>query len=328
MYLCRHMKETYSLKTKKRIAYIDTAKTICIFLMIVGHWTSNDILNRYIYSFHMPALFIISGFLYKPKSWVETILSFGIPITFYSLINLCVLIFTNEISMSSIFSKELFFRLFHYRYGLGDGLYRGDWFIWALLGLRLLYGDIDQLKKIKKYYIVISCCALLYMSLQTYFISINALFRGWYIGLLIPSMPFFCLGFFLKDKQWKPYHQPYYILALLSISFISIPLINGFCSINSNSYGLSYSLFFINAVASSLLLFIISSYIPSTTFCTIISKGTLLILGLHIPIMHILDSILPNCFDHIIPIITLLLCYYPILWLDNWCPLLLGKINK
>ena len=60
--------------------------------MVVGHWTSNDILIRYIYSFHMPALFIISGYLYKPRPWIKSILSFGIPVAFYSLLNLVFLL--------------------------------------------------------------------------------------------------------------------------------------------------------------------------------------------------------------------------------------------
>ena len=62
-----------------RIVYLDSAKFICIFLMVVGHWTSNETILLYIYSFHMPALFVISGMLYKPKKWYKTILSFGIP---------------------------------------------------------------------------------------------------------------------------------------------------------------------------------------------------------------------------------------------------------
>ena len=157
--------------------------------------------------------------------------------------------------------------------------------------------------------------------------DIFSLTRGWYIALSIPSMPFFCVGFFLKDRQWYPKNRSYYQLAFLLVLIISLPLINGFCSINSNSYGISYSLFFLNAIASSVFVFILSDYIPSTTFCTVISKGTLLILGLHFPIMSILNSVLPSFCDTIIPILTLFLCYYPILWLNKWCPLLLGKIK-
>lgn len=50
-------------RKNERIVWIDWAKSICIFLMVVGHWTQNDNVLLFIYSFHMPALFIVSGTL-------------------------------------------------------------------------------------------------------------------------------------------------------------------------------------------------------------------------------------------------------------------------
>lgn len=313
---------------RERIAYIDIAKTICILLMVVGHWTTNSTLLMYIYSFHMPALFVISGYLYKPHSWKRTLLSFGVPVAFYSLINLAVLIQTGELTINSILSKEVFYSFFHYRYGLGEGLYMGDWFIWALLGLRLLFGDIKGLSILKKYYIYISIIVIVYMTFEYYLISVDKLCRGWYIGRLLPSLPFFCFGFFIKERKWDPHSLSIYHVLFFAFIFVILPLINGACSINSNEYGMSYIIFLVNAIVSTLFIFSISVSIPENQFATIISKGTLLILGLHVPIMKALDSILPYYCDYIIPILAILLCYYPILWLDKWCPLLLGKNKK
>ena len=50
-----------------RIQWIDIAKGIGIILVIIGHVSINANINDFIYSFHMPLFFIISGFLYKPK---------------------------------------------------------------------------------------------------------------------------------------------------------------------------------------------------------------------------------------------------------------------
>lgn len=69
----------------KRIAYIDTTKAICIFLMIVGHWNSNELLSDYIYSFHMPAFFVVTGYLYRPHAWFKTLMAYTIPIMVYSI---------------------------------------------------------------------------------------------------------------------------------------------------------------------------------------------------------------------------------------------------
>ena len=50
-------------KNSHRIVWIDWAKAICIFLMVIGHWTSNETIILYIYSFHMPAFIFIAGML-------------------------------------------------------------------------------------------------------------------------------------------------------------------------------------------------------------------------------------------------------------------------
>ena len=84
------MKEAKESYTKGRITYIDWAKTICIFLMIVGHHENNRIILSYIYAFHMPAFFAISGFLYRPHPWKETLIAFSFPVVAFSLINLTV----------------------------------------------------------------------------------------------------------------------------------------------------------------------------------------------------------------------------------------------
>ena len=105
-------------KSIMRIGFIDVAKTFCIFLVRVGHWTNNEMLWIYIYSFHMPAMFAISGYLYKPRLWWETVLSLSIPVLFYSLLNLLIICVTGNIPLENVINKDLIFRLFHYRYGL------------------------------------------------------------------------------------------------------------------------------------------------------------------------------------------------------------------
>lgn len=314
----------------KRLAYIDVAKSICIFLMIVGHWTNKEILLTYIYSFHMPALFVISGFLYKPRRWYKTIISLGVPVFFYSFVNLLIMLGTKQLTLESVLTKETFFRFFHYRYGMETGtLFCGDWFIWALLALRLFYGDLITSigLYLRKYCIIISTILAVYVSLDMYVWDIDSIFHGWFIGKMVPCMPFFCLGFYLKDKAWNPLILSKRLFVSLSLLSISMPVINGKCGILETQYGLSYILFAFNAIVASLFLLSFSNYIPESRFFTVLSKGTLLILGLHMPILKLLDYICPDYFDFFIPIIVLLICYYPIVLFDKWCPLLLGKLK-
>jgi fucose 4-O-acetylase-like acetyltransferase len=51
----------------KRITYIDTAKGILILLMLIGHIWNDGFVHDFIYVFHMPAFFLISGMVSSSK---------------------------------------------------------------------------------------------------------------------------------------------------------------------------------------------------------------------------------------------------------------------
>lgn len=46
---------------KKRILWIDYAKAFAMFFVVIGHVNSGNYLTNWIYSFHMPLFFFLSG---------------------------------------------------------------------------------------------------------------------------------------------------------------------------------------------------------------------------------------------------------------------------
>lgn len=79
----------------KRIHYLDYAKGIAIILVVLGHIFSGGNVKTYIYSFHMPLFFIISGYLFNysnVKSFKEfinkKIKAYLIPYVTFSIINI------------------------------------------------------------------------------------------------------------------------------------------------------------------------------------------------------------------------------------------------
>ena len=50
-----------------RITWVDNAKAIGIFLVVMGHFVDVEIVKAYIYSFHMPLFFFLSGYLFTKK---------------------------------------------------------------------------------------------------------------------------------------------------------------------------------------------------------------------------------------------------------------------
>lgn len=50
-------------QSSNRDVTLDIAKAICIILMVIGHSGCPAYLSRFLYMFHMPCFFFISGFL-------------------------------------------------------------------------------------------------------------------------------------------------------------------------------------------------------------------------------------------------------------------------
>ena len=316
-----------TLQATQRLSYIDTTKTICIFLMIVGHWSTNNILNTYIYSFHMPAFFIISGMFYKPHSALKTIKAFSIPVFVFSTVNLLILFMSGKVYATDL---SLFFivrEYLQYRHGMELTLFKGVWFVWVLVTMRLIFGLFPLFRKKRVYYIFVAIVCVGYMTFVNYLIGIDTLFKGYYIGHVIPSLPFFCFGFLLKDSHWAPQNLSVKQITLFGSIFIFMPLMNGQLDIYNNAWGRNYLMSFVIAILSSLFLFWLSSNIPPSKFAETISKGTLIILGVHWPILCILNNFLPSSLKFLFPFITIIVCYYIIIFCERFCPILLGKIK-
>lgn len=82
----------------KRLEYIDRAKGVAILLMLLGHAAPGEIINTWIFSFHMPLFFIVSGILIRKKhqstipffevekSFQKRLFQLGIPYVVFSLL--------------------------------------------------------------------------------------------------------------------------------------------------------------------------------------------------------------------------------------------------
>ena len=79
----------------QRLPYVDVAKGFAIWLMILGHFNVGDLLHTYIYSFHIPLFFFISGMFFrnnKPffQNLESAVRGLLLPYFFFSIINLSI----------------------------------------------------------------------------------------------------------------------------------------------------------------------------------------------------------------------------------------------
>ncbi|MBK3913210.1 acyltransferase family protein [Listeria ivanovii] len=204
---------------EKRESYFDNAKFILIFLVVFGHflqtfiaeYASVRVLYIYIYTFHMPAFILISGFFAK---------SFGQPGYLKKMMK-------NLILPYAFF--QLIYSIFYYfllnKENLSIKFLDPEWSLWFLLSLFFWNLMLLVFAKLKPWKSV--TLALLIGLLAGYFDVI-----GGYLSLsrTLVFFPFFLVGFFLTKEHF--YFLKTHFATIFSWIFIIILLI--FIAMNPN----------------------------------------------------------------------------------------------
>ena len=259
-------------------------------MMVVCHAGLYGIPQHIIYAFHMPAFFIISGYLFRPHNWRSLLIRYCIPVLFFSLINLCYNLTFEYLRGSSINITQYLLEYIppFYRYTPHTpSLFPGIWFIEGLLCCQLLLG----IPWIYRNYKVVGCMCVLFSSLQTVFIG-NTELQYYYIFRIPAILPFLCLGIYIKkifNIQYSIFNKIIIIITLIIV--IPLSLLNGTIDMISNTFGINYIIFFVNAAITSLLFFHICACFSPKRSIEILSNGTLLILGTHMIYISIWNTI-------------------------------------
>lgn len=125
----------------KRIEWLDIAKGIGIFLVVYAH--ARAPYNSYIYNFHMPFFFLISGMLYKPggdlkKYVLRKVQTLYIPFVSWNLIFIIGKSILRHQSVSPEYIIQVVFTL------QKDGEFLGAiWFLGALFLIAVIYKILD-----------------------------------------------------------------------------------------------------------------------------------------------------------------------------------------
>ena len=183
---------------KVREVWIDWAKTLLIFMMVVCHAGLYGVPQQIIYTFHMPAFFIISGYLFRPHYWKDLLIRYSIHNLLFSFINLCYNIIFEYLRGNPIDIVQYLLNYIppFYRYSPHTpSLFPGIWFIEGLLCCQLLL----SIPWIYRNYKSIGCMCILFSSLQTFFIE-NTELQYYYFFRIPAILPFLCLGMYIKEN--------------------------------------------------------------------------------------------------------------------------------
>lgn len=242
----------------ERLPYLDYARVFVAYLVIFGHLLPGGdmVIRPYIYSFHMPFFFLVSGILHKYNGliqWNKYFRSLLIPFAVWNILFLLLNpimiygdIWNGDISNYDFFNY--FVKLFYVGFGkiiIGkDCIDQPTWFLISLFWCKI-FTDFVKRKRV---------CLLFYLII--YFLSFycNLLF----IGNACMAFPFYYVGFLIKDTNYS--NRKVMSNVVLSIMLLTISLIltnlNGRVSMLLRIFGqypnyISFWLFYFNGFVGS-----------------------------------------------------------------------------
>lgn len=319
-------------KISERIAWLDWMKVLAILSIIWGHFFSAG--HLYLYVFSVQVFCVISGFLYKRyPNWMVCIKK-----CFWQL-------FVPTVILSLIMQLEAFFRCM----AMGI-IYDTSWpwfFKWLLLGHRWCMGPCWYFYSLIVMRIIMQVLpekrwvyALLFVALSAgaiYLRSTGIEISNANTNVLV-CMPFFLIGFFVKPLKTFLFrlHNYFIEIVLMVVSVIFVILCgnyNGFVWMYLCEYGNNYALYILGGISGTIMLFVVSlwlSRLPYRKMIMILSKGSIVIIGLHIVIVRRLME-LPNRMwgEDLLFAILILLAFVPMIRLaELFAPILLGRLRK
>ena len=318
-----------NIQPKVRIVWLDWMKVWAIFAIIWGHFFSEGYL--YLYVFSVQVFCVISGFLYKrTNNWIMCLKK-----VFWQL-------FVPTIIMSTLMQLEAYYRcitlgipyeiswpwffkwlLLGHRWCMGP-----CWYFYTLIIIRLIMQALPERKWIYALAFIFLSCGALYLD-HIGFEASNA-----NINVLL-CMPFFLIGVFLKPLK-QVFNSLYNYVMELALLIISIVLVvlcahwNGYVWMYLNHFGNNYILYILGGLAGTVMLYVVSlwlSRLPYRNMAITLSKGSIVIIGLHIIIVRRLVE-LPNRMwgEDILMSVLILLAFVPLVKLaEMFFPILLGK---
>ena len=316
---------------KQRINWIDWAKVFAIYLVVLGHLLSKTgregYIFNFIYSFHMPFFFFISGYLFTIKennfrSFLKgSIRSLLVPYVLLNLIGNFFLIPTWVLAKQWPLDQ-----LFSFITADGRGEPGPTWFLVCLFQVRLLSYFIVRQTSVWRLLVVSFCILIAYLfPFHLY----------WRIDTVFMVIPFYIAGYELKSKlSFFSSKISFFILLLI---VLLLTMIMGYSNVYLRLFGNYPLLYYPYAFAGIFMLISLSFMFDKYNFkfITILSIGTIVIMALHgimflyvktfFRIVHFDFIFLTTIGKFILSGIVLLLLYYPIIWLHKYFPMAIGR---
>lgn len=323
----------------ERIVWIDWAKSLCMFLVILGHshiQKSDQYVIQFIYSFHMMLFFFLSGILCKRDLSIDS-LKKDVRYLILPYYTFGILLIGFDFLRARTFDLSLFLQKLHLLIMGDDAAIGPIWFLPSLFICKQLFLIIKKLKRINQmlyiFFVLLTFVPVRYLS----FCQLNMPF---FSDSALCGLPFFVMGYeccFLwkKIREIKWYNR-LSCAGLLGGLSIYICKVNGFVSLADCAIGDSVFLYYINALFMIFSICILCMF--SNKKCSFIlttSYGSIFSLFFHGIPMSFFNYYLPVLLGYhpfsyslflafIYSMTTYCMCYLMIKFLDSHYPKLFG----
>ena len=300
-----------------RVDWIDVTKGIAIFLMVCGHTGLPEPLSNWIWSFHMPLFFLMSGLLYKADRYPSFILflkkriySLLVPYVFFSIV---ILFSDRDLSLVECLKK-----------GWMDGC--ALWFLPVLFFAEMISFQVIKCAKI--YWWIYA----LFLYTIGYLLYLKSIRLPYNVDVCLYASLFYLLGYYFRDVI-KNYNFKAYLIFLFAASNIALSQLLPRTDMAYNQCGW-YGLNAINAITGTLMIIYLSksfTYIPLKKFFMWGGKNSIIILGLSQTLNMSIKKIMENFqISYMLSSFMRHILLWLLLWLisilvNRYIPFIIGK---
>ena len=320
-----------------RLEWIDWMKALGIYLVVLGHFYSFG--EKFIYVFHIPLFFLISGFLSRKEDdkrqfWRKLWYNLAVPMLIMVVVNFvsaCVVQLWNGTFDWSTF----YWFIRNVVFGMVAG-FDTLWFVYTLILLKIIFQYCSSKKLFYVLTVVMLMLAYVYnhsdISRFPFFLNQpNAVID------VFTAFPFFALGVYARDYKTflNGWNQKTGIIQTVVIGVLIVSAcwhFNGNVGLHACCYGGNMLLFLLGGVFGSLMVFMISKLLAKPhKIVAVISRGTMIILGVHKLLINMVRMFFPGSYLDVVFAAIIVILFVPIIVMtERYFPLMAGiyRINK
>ncbi len=333
------------VQDSNRILWIDNLKAIGIILVVFAHNHINPLVTQFIYAFHMPLFFFLSGvvfngqkYTFKEFLWrkINTrikpyfILSF-ITFLFWLLVVIPLSVKGNA---ELVDKNRAFIGIF---YGIGEGEWRNQmavalWFLPCLFCVEVIFYILAKRARFSTFKMVLYTACIVAIGIILNKLELPSWRMPWSLDMALIAIAFFMLGY-LGNSLWKRIQSFQFSITkiFITIVFISGGLLLSWLNgrIDMSGVNLQNPILFLITPAFFIIPLIYLFRRLDVPFLNFLGNNTLLILAYHFISLFVIRAViymvthnLPtfsylNLLENTVIVGLQILLIVPLIWFHN-----------